>query len=74
MLFRSPANKGSRSSQRGSVARSSYWPTYKTRDEEIKKAEAEAKKKAEEEAKKQQVIDLVKVFDHYGIVAEFINA
>lgn len=71
--FERPANKGSRSSQRGSVARSSYWPTYKTRDEEIKKAEEEAKKKAEEEAKKQQVIDLVKVFDHYGIVTEFIT-
>lgn len=71
--FERPANKSSRSSQCGSVARSSYWPTYKTRDEEIKKAEAEAKKKAEEEAKKQQVIDLVKVFDHYGIVAEFIT-
>ena len=42
-------------------------------DEEIKKAEEEAKKKAEEEAKKQQVIDLVKVFDHYGIVTEFIT-
>ena len=37
-------------------------------------AEEEAKKKAEEEAKKQQVIDLVKVFDHYGIAVEFVNA
>lgn len=76
--FERPSNKGSRSSQRGSVARSSYWPTYKNKDEEIRKAEAkakeEAKKKAEEEARKQQVIDLVKVFDHYGIAVEFVNA
>ena len=51
--FERPSNKGSRSSQRGSVARNSYWPTYKNKAEEIKKQEEAAKKKAEEEAKKQ---------------------
>ncbi len=71
--FERPANKGSRSSQRGSVAKNSYWPTYKGKADEIKKQEEEAKKKAEEEAKKQEVIDLVKVFDHYGIAVEFLN-
>ena len=71
--FERPANKGSRSSQRGSVAKNSYWPSYKNKAEEIKKQEEEAKKKAEEEAKKQEIIDLVKVFDHYGIAVEFLN-
>lgn len=29
--FERPANKSSRASQRGSLAKSSYWPTYKTK-------------------------------------------
>ncbi|MBP5459786.1 MAG: hypothetical protein J6Y62_06475, partial [Clostridia bacterium] len=63
----------SRSSQRGSVAKSSYWPTYKNKAEEIKKAEAEAKKKAEEEERRANVTDLEKVLEYYGIKVDFVN-
>lgn len=71
--FERPANKGSRSSQRGSVAKSSYWPTYKNKAEEVKKAEAEAKKKAEEEARRANMTDLEKVLEHYGIKVDFVT-
>ena len=72
--FERPANKGSRASQRGSLAKSSYWPTYKTRAEEQKAAEAAAKKKAEEEARKANQTDLEKVLEYFGIQVQFVNA
>ena len=72
--FERPANKASRSSQRGSVAKSSYWPTYKHKADEIKAAEEAAKKKAEEEERKANMTDLEKILDYYGIPVRFAKA
>lgn len=72
--FERPANKGSRSSQRASVAKNSYWPTYKNKAEQIAAEEAEAKKKAEEEARRANMTDLEKVLEFYGIKVTFVKA
>ncbi|MBP5272893.1 MAG: transglycosylase SLT domain-containing protein [Clostridia bacterium] len=65
--FERPANKGSRSSQRGSVAKNSYWPAYKNKTVTKKTTEKKTT------AKKSQQLDLEKVLAHYGIKVKFVN-
>ncbi|MBQ8469393.1 MAG: transglycosylase SLT domain-containing protein [Clostridia bacterium] len=72
--FERPANKSSRSSQRASVAKNSYWPAYKNKAEQIAAEETEAKKKAEEEARRANMTDLEKVLEFYGIKVTFVKA
>ena len=72
--FERPANKGSRASQRGSVARSSYWPTYQNRAEELKAQEEAERKAAEEAERKANQTDLEKVLEYFGVTVNFVNA
>lgn len=66
--FERPANKGSRSSQRASVAKSSYWPNYGN-----KKVQKEEDKKTEKKENKDDLqIALEKIFALYGM--EFVAA
>lgn len=72
--FERPANKGSRSSQRASVAKNSYWPSYKNKADEIAKQEAAAKAAEEEAARKANQTDLEKVFEYFGVKVTFVKA
>ena len=66
--FERPANKASRSSQRASVAKSSYWPNYK--DKSAQKDDTSKDKKTEKKSDEQ--IALEKLFEYFGL--EFVAA
>lgn len=68
--FERPANKSSRASQRGSLAKSSYWPNYKSKTASKAASTSSTKKKT---AKSKELLALEKVFSLYGIKADFIK-
>ncbi len=68
--FERPANRSSRSSQRGSVAKNTYFTAYQGQEASVKAAAEEAKKEEEAQAQMES-LDLFKILSHYGIEVEF---
>ena len=73
--FERPANKASKASQRGSLASSSYWPSYKTVAAEKPAAEATTTKTTSTSSKAVSTTattELAKIFAYYGL--KFVEA